>query len=315
MRPLALALLSLALAAGCESSSGAPDAGADVAPGADAADALTGSDGGDVADALTGSDGGDVAAGSDAVPGADAAASDAAVPGSAALGCTATVADAFPAQAWRVGVVPTSDGWRVTGYRALLHSSVEAPPDSVPPGQLDALTEGTFAATGIRLTFAGGSLDLGPDPTADTGFWTGTLSLPLADGGELRATCWSGDLALGFAYDAASGRCVSGDGGEGRNRLPIGFVREMGSAVCADLAGVALEEGDYSYPTLAGWDLRGAGLRQASLHFADLLEADLRGADLTELDFGYARVTGTVDAHTLPQPLPGETDGRIDWLQ
>jgi hypothetical protein len=61
---------------------------------------------------------------------------------------------------------------------------------------------------------------------------------------------------------------------------------------------VVLNEVDVGYPSLMGWNLRGAALAGASLSFAMLLDADLRGSDLTDFMPDYHAITATIDAHT-----------------
>ena len=83
------------------------------------------------------------------------------------------------------------------------------------------------------------------------------------------------------------------------------------------LIAVALEEGDYSYTALRGWNLRGAVLDGASIHFAHLSDADLQGADLSGLDMGYAAIGGHFDGFT---QLPDATcqrffDGTMSCIQ
>mgnify|MGYP001049735288 CR=1 FL=1 len=71
----------------------------------------------------------------------------------------------------------------------------------------------------------------------------------------------------------------------------------------ADLRGVTFARCD-----LTNADLQGANLRGASLHFADLVDARLEGADMTDLDFGYARIGGWIDAFTtLPDSGTGDS--------
>ena len=59
-----------------------------------------------------------------------------------------------------------------------------------------------------------------------------------------------------------------------------------------------INEEDFSHADLVGWNLRGAVLSGATLHFANLIDAELEGADLSELEYGYADITGTTDRHT-----------------
>jgi hypothetical protein len=97
-------------------------------------------------------------------------------------------------------------------------------------------------------------------------------------------------------FDAALGVCVDAEGAPATNDLPIAFVRETAFGECADLRDVALNDEDYATPDLA-LNLRGALLDGATLHFANL-SAALQGARLRKFVFGYAKITGSIDAFT-----------------
>jgi uncharacterized protein YjbI with pentapeptide repeats len=97
-------------------------------------------------------------------------------------------------------------------------------------------------------------------------------------------------------FDAALGACVDAEGAPATNDLPIEFVRETSFGECADLRDAALNGEDFAMPDLA-LNLRGALLDGATLHFANL-SAALQGARLRKLVFGYAKITGGIDAFT-----------------
>ena len=61
---------------------------------------------------------------------------------------------------------------------------------------------------------------------------------------------------------------------------------------------MSLNEGFLGYPVLQGTDLRGADLAGAGLFFAHIFDGRFEGANLIGLEFGYALITGTSDAHT-----------------
>lgn len=120
---------------------------------------------------------------------------------------------------------------------------------------------------------------------------------------ELFGSPWAGvEGALDARFDWESGDCKDADGNFALNDLPIEVVRETGFGECADLRGVPLNGADYTGPDLVGWNLAGAHLDGASLFFAQLDYASLHGAKLSDLAFGYATITGSIDAHT---ELPG----------
>lgn len=178
-----------------------------------------------------------------------------------------------------------------TGYQHMIQG-----PGPVEPDPRSWNARGTVTDDAWDLTWEGGGLALERAPVGPV--LSGTLDL--APHADLAIHCWAPGAAPPFAYDAATGRCLDGQGNPARGGAPLPFVSETSQGQCADLAGVALEDEDYYYPALAGWDLRGADLTGAQLHFADLVDAHLQGAILTGLDFGYARIGGTIDAFTVP---------------
>ena len=125
-------------------------------------------------------------------------------------------------------------------------------------------------------------------------------------------TCWTvseltpgHNPALPARFDWSKGHCVDASGRAAHNRLPIELVRETMFGECADLSGVSLNGDDFGYPDLQYWQLAVAKLNGASLHFANLRSANLHGADLSSLEFGYARITGTIDDTTILPPSQG----------
>lgn len=101
-------------------------------------------------------------------------------------------------------------------------------------------------------------------------------------------------------FDWTSESCVDRLGAPALNHLPIEVVRESGFGECADLRGLSLNGGDFDMPDVS-MTLWGANLDNASL-FQAALSGSFEGARLTNLDFGYATVSGTVDdATALPR--------------
>lgn len=114
---------------------------------------------------------------------------------------------------------------------------------------------------------------------------------------ELFGSAWAQrPSTLPAHFDPALGACVDAEGAPAENDLPIAFVRETNFGECADLSDVALNDDDIAYPDLA-LNLRGANLDGATLYFANL-SASLEGARMQKFQFGYAKITGRVDAST-----------------
>lgn len=137
---------------------------------------------------------------------------------------------------------------------------------------------------------------------ADNAIYTGTIALPGGLGGSDTPSivCWGSDFTPHFRYDAATGNCHDSTGKNGHNAIPLPMMRESKQAECTAPASVTLNEDDLGYPTLDGWRAAGADFSGSRLSFARLTNADLRGANLATLTYGYATITGTTDAHTLP---------------
>jgi hypothetical protein len=283
-----MVLLAVVAAGGCEGDAGAP---ADLA--------------GDPASFDASPDAKDVAPDPGPPDAADADATDPDDPGTDApdvpdareplLRCiSARVPDTHLPVVLRLAVFAASEGHDLHAVRGYQHAIQEPTPVDPDPRSWTAL--GTVADDAWDLAWEGGGLVLARAPVGPV--LAGTLDL--APYGDLAIHCWAPGAAPPFAYDAATGRCLDGQGNPVRGGAPLPFVSETGQGQCADLAGVALEDADYYYPALADWDLRGADLTGAQLHFADLVDARLQGAILTDLDFGYARIGGTIDAFTVP---------------
>jgi hypothetical protein len=122
--------------------------------------------------------------------------------------------------------------------------------------------------------------------------------IALAQSSEYEMTCWAPSIEPDFLYDATSGECTDDNGLVGSNPWPIHMVRETRDGECTRLVNVHLNEHDYNFPDLEGWNLRGAVLQWSMMHSANLVDANLEGADLGEFWFGYADITGSIDIHT-----------------
>jgi hypothetical protein len=118
---------------------------------------------------------------------------------------------------------------------------------------------------------------------------------------ELFGSPWSSPSSgtLTARYDSFLHTCVDNNGAHALNAVPVELVRETGNGECTDLQGQALNGDDYSYPTLEGWNLKGARLDNARLFFANLDGANFFGTDLSGLQFGYARIYGSTNPDTV----------------
>jgi len=185
---------------------------------------------------------------------------------------------------------------RVTIRSADPHPNVFLDGDKKADEVLETRATGSVGPAAISLDFAEGSIHVTAVEGLAAGILRGTGTYPRDE--QVALTCWPSGWKPAIHYREETGTCVDPLGGVSLSRVPVEVVRETRHGECADLTGVALNESDLRGRDLWAWDLRGARLAGATLHFANLLYADLRGADLSGLDFGYAHVTGMIDAHT-----------------
>ncbi len=214
----------------------------------------------------------------------------------------------------RVQIAATADGGSVTlqrGPQFWSHGGVWTEPRATDVRDVQVTDGRIVQADGMGLDIA---------LTLDGDVLRGTLvddqcyqrvetSLTCWNDLELFGSPWAGvPGALDATFDWSTGTCVDGDGNPALNDVPIEVVRETGQGACADLRGEALNGADYSGPDLSGWNLVGARLDGARLFFAQLDYASLNGAKLADLEFGYATITGSIDANTeLPDACETQT--------
>ena len=106
-----------------------------------------------------------------------------------------------------------------------------------------------------------------------------------------------------FRYDFQVGKCLDGNNNIGFNNFILEQVKGTKNAECYDLKGIDLidlkenitEENRLAYNKLKSWNFRGSSLDGAELFFNHLVDADLRGSRFSNLEFGYANISGTVD--------------------
>ena len=152
-------------------------------------------------------------------------------------------------------------------------------------------------------------LDVQKDETE--ALYRGTMSGRSEFAEQVPVTCWPTALEHAAQYDPATGTCVDEAGNLARNEIPFMVALRTGFGQCTDFVG-GLNGDALGYPTFDFIDLRGSDFNQASLHFADLRDVQLEGADLTDFDFGYARLTGTIDEFTsVPTDCPVSEDGSM----
>jgi hypothetical protein len=206
------------------------------------------------------------------------------------------------------------------GQMFATHQGVDAlPPAATPDERIVHLVPGAKDEVHF-IEHDKGPAGLTIDVKRDGVVWTGTLVDDQCDQHtELALTCWSDEELFGSPwggkpgilpahFDWTSETCLDANGRLALNKLPIEVVRETGNGECADLSGASLNDADTSMPNLDGWILTGAKLDAARLFLANLRGASLQGADLSNLQFGYASITGTVDDAT---KLPGGPDASI----
>ena len=190
-----------------------------------------------------------------------------------------------------------------------VHSSMSSPATSG-PSDVVGIAVGEWDEDSIHVSIGGtdttglGDFEMGltRDHRVTGDVYTGYGSLGRSFGIEM--SCWDADLEPDFIYDGETGTCINADGEIGMNPWPIHMVRERLDGECVSLSSTMINEEDYSHADLVGWNLRGAIFSGSTLHFANLIDAELEGADLSELEYGYADITGTTDQHTR-LPLSG----------
>jgi uncharacterized protein YjbI with pentapeptide repeats len=112
-----------------------------------------------------------------------------------------------------------------------------------------------------------------------------------------------------FRYQAATGACRNGAGAAGYNAPSEAKLRASHNAECTDLSGLDLsllarDSTKFTFDSLKSWNFKGALFKDARLHFNHIIDSKLQGADLSEIDYGYATITGETDAYTRP-PMIG----------
>ena len=185
---------------------------------------------------------------------------------------------------------------------------------SFSPVELDLQGAGTVDDEAVTLTFTGGSLSVTRPPGGAPGLWRGSMDYDVHSG--LSVSCWEPDYAAGYSYDGVTGQCVDGNGQVGLNPGAVPYIRETQQGLGAYLSGADLNEGNLAYPELTSWDLRGADLAGAELFFADLVGAQLQGTLMAGIGWGYAHITGTVDAFTtLPMGCTPDAQDQVTCSQ
>jgi hypothetical protein len=197
-----------------------------------------------------------------------------------------------------------------TSHLTLTLDGVNGRPGSTPVAELNAAGVGADAIAVSTTELTLNARPSGPDQRVLTG------TLQVADDTS-DVVCWPRDLTPVYRYDAATGVCRAPAGSPGMNRYPVPMVRHRKDGECVAFGNAdMLNEDDYSFPELRGWNLAGADLSLARLSFAKLLDADFRGATLTGMQFGYVWISGTVDGNTdVPADACTVASGSISCVQ
>jgi len=204
----------------------------------------------------------------------------------------------------RLAISGSANGGTVTvehGQQFRSHGGVP----SVPWAAVPAPASHRFVVDNETLIVADGDDAAGFTVTLATPDALGIVRATWSGERELALVCWNDTALFGSAwtgsqgslparFDWRSGACLDETGAPARNPLPIEIVRETGVGECVDIA-VPLNDDDFGYPDLSGWNLLGADLTQAGLFFANLHAAMLQGARFDSLAFGYAEITGVID--------------------
>lgn len=223
------------------------------------------------------------------------------------LSCATPATVESPAMAWRLTLTLDFETGETEIFATYDLAHGEAPLAPAAPDGMVELDEDGTGVLSFVLVAETPSIALSLSELDDaTGAWHGTAEI---QGAEMPITCWAEDWTLRYEYDPATGTCRDTAGSEGRNALPVELVRETRQGECADLSGLSINEENLAYPSLEGWNLRGAELAGASLHFANLFDAALEGADMGRFGYGYAEMTGTIDEYTVLPTTGCEIEG------
>src|SRR5262249_13343869 len=123
---------------------------------------------------------------------------------------------------------------------------------------------GTVSLSTLKLNFDGGSLDL----AWNGHLYTGTSSFGIHT--NLHTSCWKRRPLLRYHPPPPAAPGADPPAPAAPNAPPTGPPRPPALAECPDPGGMALTGGALAYPSLSGWNLRGAIPPGARLSFASL---------------------------------------------
>ena len=156
---------------------------------------------------------------------------------------------------------------------------------------------GIWDETEVKFVWTEGTLHLSRSDAVQDYLYTG--SMEFVTGTSVLASCWSDGFAADFKYDSSTGKCLNAEGMEGNNIYPAEMLRETKNGECGKFLGIELNEGDYSYPVLATYNLQGARLEGASMISANLTDTQLQGVDLSQFEFKESQITGVIDSFSI----------------
>jgi hypothetical protein len=156
---------------------------------------------------------------------------------------------------------------------------------------------GVWSQAEVKFVWTEGTLQLTRSDAAQDYLYTG--SMEFVTGSSVLASCWSEGFVADYFYDPSIGGCINTAGLEGNNLYPAEMLRETKNGECGKFLGIELNEGDYSYPVLATYNLKGAQLEGASLNTAKLVDTQLQGVDLSLFEFKESEISGVIDSYSI----------------
>lgn len=122
-----------------------------------------------------------------------------------------------------------------------------------------------------------------------------------------------------FHYDSLSGNCINCKGKIGLNPFDLNQINTTKSAECMKFPAMHLvfvldttEIDNFielGHNEISDYNFKGADLDSTTLHFNELINSYFEGTKMSQLEFGYAKISGKIDEFTeIPEGCPIEND-------